>query len=201
MGEIYAALGLLEKGHVIEVDRGGLVGRYIGETAIKTTERIKEAIDGILFIDEAYALAREGHAQDWDYGQEALETLLKAMEDSRDRLAVIVAGYRNHMQRFIEATPGLRSRFTRYIEFPDYGVQELTEIFVAQCLEMQFTLNDQARLRVEELIEAIFANRSETFGNARAIRTLFEKAMELQAARLSTDETADPALLLPEDIP
>lgn len=140
--EIYAALGFLKKGHVVEVDRSALVGGYIGQTAIKTRDRIRESLDGVLFIDEAYSLAPNG-LQDlgWsDYGKKAIATLLKEMEDSRERLAVIVAGYIQPMRRFIDANPGLQSRFTRYIHFPDYGPDELTQIFEARCSEQHFVL-------------------------------------------------------------
>jgi uncharacterized protein len=200
LGEIYAALGLLKKGHVVEVDRANLVGGYIGQTAIKTSERVREALDGILFIDEAYALARGGEAQGGDFGQEAIETLLKEMEDKRDRLAVIVAGYTQPMRRFIESNPGLQSRFTRYIEFPDYSAEELVRIFVARCTEEHFVLAAGTRERAAEIIEWMYAHRGESSGNARDMRTLFEQTKEQQASRLSHDETADAAILLPEDI-
>ncbi len=196
VGEIYAALGLLQKGHVKEVARADLVGGYIGQTAIKTTEKVREALDGILFIDEAYTLAGDEN----DFGQEAIASLLKEMEDKRDRLAVIVAGYPQPMRRFIAANPGLESRFTRYIEFPDYNAEELLQIFATRCTEGHIELGVEARERASQIITWMHSSRDENFGNARDIRTLFERTMEQQAARLSHDEAADASTLLPEDI-
>jgi TPR repeat protein/SpoVK/Ycf46/Vps4 family AAA+-type ATPase len=196
VGEIYAALGLLKKEHVVEVDRAGLVGGYTGQTALKTNERVREALDGILFLDEAYTLAGDEN----DFGQEAIATLLKEMEDKRDRLAVIVAGYTQRMRRFIAANPGLQSRFTRYIEFPDYNAEDLLQIFATRCTEEHFVLGVGARERAGEVITWMHSHRDENFGNARDIRTLFERTMEQQAARLSHDEAADASTLLPEDI-
>src|SRR5271169_1381084 len=130
----------MQKGHVVEVDRSSLVAGYIGQTALKTSERVREALDGVLFVDEAYALAREGTVQESDFGKDAIETLLKEMEDKRDRLAVIVAGYSQPMRRFIAANPGLQSRFTRYVEFPDYRAEEMLQIFATLCAEEHFVL-------------------------------------------------------------
>jgi SpoVK/Ycf46/Vps4 family AAA+-type ATPase len=198
VGRIYAGLKLLRRGHVVEVDRAGLVAGYVGQTAIKTATQVKEALNGVLFVDEAYALA--GEKQD-DYGQEAIATLLKEMEDNRDSLGVIVAGYSGPMRRFLAANPGLKSRFTREIEFPDYGAVELLEIFLSLCKSQGFSLAPGARERAEEVIRWMHEHRGEDFGNGRDIRTLFERTIEQQATRLTRDASADPALLTPEDLP
>jgi SpoVK/Ycf46/Vps4 family AAA+-type ATPase len=197
VGRIYAALGLLRRGHVVEVDRGGLVGEYVGQTAIKTADRVEEALDGVLFIDEAYLLIDGGQS---DYGKEAIATLLKEMEDKRDRLAVIVAGYSDPMRNFLVANPGLQSRFTREIDFPDYGDAELLDIFISRCATDRFILAEGTRERAAEVIRWMHSHRDERFGNARDIRTMFERSVEKQATRLSLNEVADPGVLLPEDV-
>ena len=130
LAQLYKEIGVLSSGHLVEVDRSGLVAGYVGQTAIKTQEKIDEAIGGVLFIDEAYTLVKE---QSNDFGQEAIDTLLKAMEDNRRNLIVIVAGYTNEMNKFIESNPGLKSRFNKYIEFPDYSLCELEQIFTNMC--------------------------------------------------------------------
>ena len=181
LAEMYRSLGLLERGHLVEVDRAGLVGEYVGSTAVKTDRAIRRALDGVLFIDEAYALARDGERL--DFGDEAIETLLKRMEDHRHRLVVIVAGYPRLMHRFLESNPGLRSRFSREIEFPDYSTGELVEIFARFARDAEYTLGDG----VPDTLAAILGNaeRSETFGNARFARTLFEQSLNAQALRLA----------------
>lgn len=197
VGRIYVGLGLLRRGHVVEVDRGGLVGGYVGQTAIKTADRVQEAVDGVHFIDEAYSLIDGGQS---DYGKEAIATLLKEMEDKRDRLAVIVAGYSDPMRNFLAANPGLQSRFTREIDFPDYGDAELLDIFISRCATDRFILAEGTRERAAEVIRWMHSHRDERFGNARDIRTMFERSVEKQATRLSLNETADPGALLPADV-
>jgi SpoVK/Ycf46/Vps4 family AAA+-type ATPase len=197
VGRIYTALGLLSKGHVVEVSRANLVGGFIGQTAIKTNERIEEAMDGILFIDEAYTLVSD---HGLDFGHEAIATLLKEMEDKRDRLAVIIAGYTAPIRQFIDSNAGLQSRFTRYLEFPDYTPAELEAIFHALCAESAFTLAPATRKRVSQVIARIYRERVANFGNARAVRTLFERTLERQATRLSHDHSADLSTLRDSDI-
>src|ERR687888_601959 len=140
---MYRVMGLLGRGHLVEVDRAGLVGEYVGTTAIKTDRAIRRALDGVLFVDEAYALARGAEARQ-DFGQEAIETLLKRMEDHRHRLVVIVAGYPALMRSFLESNPGLRSRFSREIVFPDYSTDELVAIFRRFAADAEYTLGDGA---------------------------------------------------------
>ena len=179
---VYRDLGVLKKGHLVETDRSGLVAEYVGQTAVKTNKIIDSALDGVLFIDEAYTLVNGGKE---DYGAEAIATLLKRMEDDRDRLIVILAGYTDEMRAFIESNPGLRSRFTRVIEFPDYTAEELEVIFLrlAERNEYKLTTNALRALRAR-LAEAV-ATKDRTFGNGRFARNLFERAIERQATRLA----------------
>jgi SpoVK/Ycf46/Vps4 family AAA+-type ATPase len=182
LAQMYRSMGLLRRGHLVEVDRAGLVGQYVGLTAIKTERVVRRALDGVLFIDEAYSLARD--ADRLDFGDEAIETLLKRMEDNRHRLVVIVAGYPRLMRRFLESNPGLRSRFSREIVFPDYSTDELVEIFGRFAAEAEYTLGEGA----DEALRSVFdvAERDEVFGNARFARTLFEQALNAQALRLGS---------------
>jgi SpoVK/Ycf46/Vps4 family AAA+-type ATPase len=180
LAQMYRSMGLLKRGHLVEVDRAGLVGQYVGLTAIKTERVIRKAIDGVLFVDEAYALART--ADRLDFGDEAIETLLKRMEDNRHRLVVIVAGYPRLMHRFLESNPGLRSRFSREITFPDYSTGELVEIFVRFAAESEYHLAEDAEETLREILGR--AERDESFGNARFARTLFEQSLNAQALRL-----------------
>jgi stage V sporulation protein K len=181
LAEMYRSMGLLKKGHLVETDRAGLVGQFVGTTALKTDRVIRRALDGVLFIDEAYALAPENAYH--DFGAEAIETLLKRMEDFRHRLVVIVAGYPRLMNRFLDSNPGLRSRFAREISFPDYSTDELVSITGKFAADNEYVLRDGA----EEVLRSVLdgAVRGEGFGNARFARTLFEQALNAQALRLA----------------
>ena len=181
LAQMYRAVGLLKRGHLVEVDRAGLVGQYVGTTAIKTDRVIRRALDGVLFIDEAYALNRGDTRQ--DFGPEAVETLLKRMEDYRHRLVVIVAGYPRLMHEFLDSNPGLRSRFSREITFPDYSNDELVEIMRTFARDNEYMLGDGADVEVRSILAG--AARGERFGNARYVRTLFEQALNAQALRIS----------------
>jgi SpoVK/Ycf46/Vps4 family AAA+-type ATPase len=203
MGRIYKHLGFLSKGHLVETDRSGLVGGYVGHTAQKVDEKINEALDGVLFIDEAYTLKPEHESN--DFGQEAIDILLKRMEDYRDRLVVIVAGYPNEMSRFIDSNPGLKSRFNRQFSFDHYSSSELLQIFEKFCKDNHFELTVEAKIVISKLFENISRNRNtRTFGNGRDVRNLFEKTLEMQANRLSRISSLTDKMLisiLPEDIP
>jgi type VII secretion ATPase EccA len=184
---IYKELGILKKGHLVEVDRSKLVGEYVGQTAPKTNKVIDEALDGVLFIDEAYSLVGEGS----DYGAEAIATLLKRMEDDRDRLVVILAGYTNEIKEFIDSNPGLQSRFNRYIQFDDYSAEELTEIFKRNLRKSRYKIKRDAFEELQIVIERAVTSRDKNFGNARYVRNLFEKVVQNQANRLARMESID----------
>jgi SpoVK/Ycf46/Vps4 family AAA+-type ATPase len=202
MGKIYRDLGFLTKGHLVETDRSGLVAGYVGQTAQKVTELVNSALDGVLFIDEAYALKPPGAGH--DFGQEAIDTLLKRMEDNRDRLVVIVAGYSDEMANFIDSNPGLKSRFNRYFYFNDYDPNELLAIFHKLAKNSQFKIDPQADAGLLQILQTVYESRDRTFGNARLVRNLFEKIIEEQANRIAhIDDLTDEILttILPEDIP
>lgn len=180
---IYKDLGILKKGHLVECQRADLVGEYLGQTAPKTNAKIDEALDGVLFIDEAYSLA-DGRNDD-SYGREAIETLLKRMEDDRDRLVVILAGYSQEIQGFIDSNPGLQSRFNRYIHFDDYTAEELQRIFFFNVDKAQYKITQEAYNAVLEKIRQKIAEHDKHFGNARYVRNLFESVIQRQANRVS----------------
>jgi AAA+ superfamily predicted ATPase len=184
VADIYKSLGILAKGHLVETDRSGLVAEYVGQTAVKTNKIIDSALDGVLFIDEAYSLISNSQN---DYGKEAIATLLKRMEDNRDRLVVILAGYSVEMQQFIDSNPGLQSRFNRYIEFPDYSAEELYQIFEKNAKEFDYKISKDAEMPLKAFFENKVANKDKNFGNARFVRNLFEKTIERQANRLSKE--------------
>ena len=201
LAQIYHELGVLSKGQLIEVDRSGLVGGYVGQTAIKTQGVIQQALGVVLFIDEAYTLARGNDSN--DYGQEAIDTILKAMEDHRDDLVVIVAGYPDLMERFVNSNPGLKSRFNKYIYFEDYTPEELLEIFDSMCKKSGLIATKNARDLVLKHFEEEYANRDKTFANGREVRNFFEKTVVNQANRLAQEsyiDDEDVATLTAEDI-
>ena len=186
LAKIYCKLGVISKGHLVEVDRTALVGAYVGQTAPKVQAVIEKALGGILFIDEAYSLVvNKGNN---DYGQEAIEILLKAMEDHRDDLVVIVAGYPDLMEQFLESNPGLRSRFNRFVNFEDYKPQEMADIFVSMCKKQGYTCSDKVEEHVYEFFLERYTSRNKNFANARDVRNFFELALSNQANRLATDD-------------
>ena len=187
LARLYRKIGVLSKGQLVECDRSGLVAGYVGQTAVKTQKKIEEAMGGVLFIDEAYSLAR-GADQGSDFGQEAIDTLLKAMEDHRDDFIVIVAGYTKPMETFIQSNPGLKSRFNKFIEFPDYTVDELIRIFDLNCKKYQYVPDPEAREQVKTLLMLQKAKEPENFANARAVRNLFESIITNQARRIAEME-------------
>lgn len=204
MAEIFRDIGLLKKGHLVEVARADLVGEYLGQTAPRTKEAFQNALGGVLFIDEAYTLSNsEGDNID-SYGSEAIDTLLKLMEDHRDEVIVIVAGYTEEMRSFIDSNPGLKSRFTQYLDFADFNDQELAEVFVGLCHRHEMLLTAATVQALRTTIAKIHAHRGRNFGNAREIRTLFESVLQRQANRLAAIEKPTKQQLqelLAEDIP
>lgn len=203
LAKIYKELGILSKGHLTEVERADLCGGYVGQTAIKTKEVIDKAMGGVLFIDEAYSLANSKN--DNDYGREAIETLLKAMEDNRHDLIVIVAGYTALMSNFIDSNPGLRSRFNKFIEFDDYQPDELYMIFDSICNKSGFQTDYEGTLAAKAFFSAYYHRRDANYANARDVRNFFEKCMTNQADRLSVNNlghlpTRDMMLFTKEDI-
>ncbi len=197
---LYAAIGVLEKGQLVEVDRSGLVAGYVGQTALKTQEVIKKALGGVLFIDEAYSLSSGGEN---DFGREAIETILKAMEDHRKELIVIVAGYTGPMEKFLSSNPGLESRFNKYFFFPDYNGEQLMEIFRIQCRKNGYKLTEEAEKAAVEFFTDLYENRSDNFGNGRDVRNCFEDMIVRQSNRVAQMESPtkdDLMAVLPEDL-
>ena len=199
LAKIYHAIGVLSRGQLVEVDRSGLVAGFVGQTAIKTGEAIQKALGGVLFIDEAYALANQDNPN--DFGKEAIETLLKGMEDHRADLIVIVAGYTELMGNFIHANPGLESRFNKYFYFDDYTGEQLMAIFKSMCAKNSYTLDETAEKSAAEAFCTMYEERDENFGNARDVRNIFEKAMSRQADRVAGLEapTREDLMSLTED--
>jgi stage V sporulation protein K len=202
MGEILHGLGYLKRGHLVEADRSTLVAGYVGHTAIRVRETIQAAMDGVLFIDEAYSLASNGPGgSSNDFGQEAIDTLLKLMEDHRGRLCVVVAGYTAEMRRFLDSNPGLRSRFTRTVDFADYAAPELAAIYRNLVIASGFQLTPEADDALMEACDILLRTRAETFGNGRDMRTLWERTREAQAGRVMRQEhrTADDLMTIEAD--
>ncbi len=195
LAKIYKNLGVISKGDLVEVDRSGLVAGFVGQTAIKVSKVIESAKGGVLFIDEAYSLTPNGSQS--DYGSEAIEVLLKAMEDQRGDLVVIVAGYTNEMDTFLNSNPGLKSRFNKFIHFADYTPEELLDIFLLMSNKNGYKLSDDANSELKKLITVIYDNKTENFANARIIRNMFESVIQIQANRVieikspSKDELQD----------
>lgn len=199
LAQLYAGIGVLSKGQLVEVDRSGLVAGYVGQTALKTQEVISSALGGVLFIDEAYSLAMGGEN---DFGREAIDTILKAMEDHRDDLVVIVAGYDGPMEKFLTSNPGLESRFNKYFYFPDYTGEQLMAIFQSQCKRNGYTLSPESEEKANAMFREMYEQRDENFGNGRAVRNLFEDMVMRQSNRVAVMEAPtkeDLMTFLPED--
>ncbi len=189
IAQLYYAIGVLSKGQLVEVDRSGLVAGVVGQTAIKTDEAVKKAVGGVLFIDEAYSLA--ANTGENDFGHEAIETVLKGMEDHRDDLVVIVAGYEDLMERFIDSNPGLQSRFNRYFVFEDYSGEELYKIFLSMCEKNKYRLTVEAQEYAKKLFRDLYLTRGDNFGNARDVRNIFENVIGVHADRVAADPDID----------
>lgn len=192
LGKIYKDMGILSKGHFVETSRGDLVAGYIGQTAEKTKKVLDQARGGILFIDEAYSLAKDSPN---DFGKEAIETILKDMEDNREDLIVVAAGYPDLMEKFLNSNPGLRSRFNTVLHFENYQADELMSILESMCEDWDYTLDDQAKELMKKEFEAAAANPPADFGNARYVRSRLEKAIMNQARRLFDQSELDEAAL------
>lgn len=187
----FKVLGIIKGGHLVEVDRAGLVAGYVGQTAIKTKEILEKSLDGVLFIDEAYSLTSGGD----EFGKEAVDTILKYMEDNRDRMVVIVAGYENEMAEFIESNPGLKSRFTKYFSFPNYSGSELLEVLIKIIEKNKFTISEEAKESLLFKINDAIINLGNQLGNARYVRNLYEGIIQRQFERVSLLEDVDEMIL------
>jgi SpoVK/Ycf46/Vps4 family AAA+-type ATPase len=201
IGNIYRCLGIIDKGHIVECDRSALVAGYTGQTAIKTSEKVNEALGGVLFVDEAYSLTQKDSDS---FGGEAIDTILKAMEDHRSDLIVIVAGYKDEMAVFLESNPGLRSRFKNFLHFDDFASNELLDIFKLFCKSNKIKLLKDAEVKLKRKIDSMLSAEMRHFGNARAMRNLFEDALSNQAIRATSDnviEKHEVGEFTPDDIP
>ncbi len=199
IGRLFKEMGVLQKGHLVEVERADLVGEYIGHTAQKTREQLKKAMGGILFVDEAYSLARGGEK---DFGKEAIDTMVKAMEDNKENLIVILAGYRREMEHFIRQNPGIKSRFPIHIDFPDFSLEELLRIARLMLEKRQYVLAEESQAKLSNIVAAR-SRLDENSGNARLVRNLIERAIRRHATRLvgRPEATRDELmLLLPSDL-
>jgi stage V sporulation protein K len=201
LSRIYRALGVVSKGHLIETDRSGMVAGYVGQTALKVTEIVEQALGGVLFIDEAYSLA---DGDEGSYGREAIDTLIKLMEDHRENLAVVIAGYTGKIEKFLSTNPGLKSRFNRYWKFDDYTPQQLLSIFESFCTKGHFRLSLVAKNKLKTVLQTAYEQRDESFGNARLVRNLYESSISNQASRIvGYGQISDDVLITieAEDVP
>lgn len=194
LGDIYRNIGVLSKGQLIETDRSGLVAGYVGQTAIKTQEIVQKALGGILFIDEAYTLSSNESGN--DFGKEAIDTLLKLMEDNRNDLVVIVAGYSEPMEKFLKSNPGIESRFNTFIHFEDYNFAELHKIFASFCKKYNYTVENEAEKLLLQYFQSMEMNKNENFANAREVRNIFENIIKNQANRLANETNISDKMLL-----
>ncbi|MBB5332556.1 TM2 domain-containing membrane protein YozV/SpoVK/Ycf46/Vps4 family AAA+-type ATPase [Chryseobacterium koreense] len=192
VSKIYKHLGILTEGQLVETDRSGLIAEYVGQTAVKVNQTVNSALNGILFIDEAYSLVGENKD---DFGREAVATLIKRMEDDRDKLVLVLAGYTNEMTNFIDTNPGFKSRFNRYINFPDYTPSELFEIFESNCVKLDYQLTEEAETKLKLVFENAYSTRDRSFGNGRFVRNVFEKTLEQQANRIAKESNLTKEIL------
>ncbi len=186
LGKIFQQMGVLEKGHLIEVERADLVGEYIGHTALKVREQIKKSLGGIMFVDEAYSLARGGEK---DFGKEAIDAIVKSMEDYKENFILILAGYKKEMDQFLRINPGLKSRFPIHLDFPDYNIDELLSIAQVIVTKRQYKLSTSANRKLTEILSKKRMEHETCSGNARLVRNIIERAIRKQAVRLQTSRS------------